>query len=99
MFADKAGATNIRLGWKGLPGTNTRAYYGPFIGYGCKRSYGIGHWSHLEVSLSSLGNQLNGLIDQLDEKISKWCQFCLFLADQNDSANSSALLAAVLGMK
>ncbi len=40
MFAGKAGAyprvehlkgalpTNIRLGWKGLPGTNTLAYYG-----------------------------------------------------------------------
>ncbi len=41
MFAGKAGAypseapfrllaspTNIRLGWKGMPGTNTLAYYG-----------------------------------------------------------------------
>ncbi len=27
MFVSKAGATNIRLGWKGLPETNTLAYY------------------------------------------------------------------------
>jgi hypothetical protein len=27
MFSGEAGATNIRLGWKGLPRANTLAYY------------------------------------------------------------------------
>ncbi len=28
--------TNIRLGWEGLPGTNTLAYYERFVNYGRK---------------------------------------------------------------
>jgi hypothetical protein len=34
--------TNIRLGWKGLPGTNTPAYYEKSVNYGCKKLYRIG---------------------------------------------------------
>jgi hypothetical protein len=34
---------NIRLGWKGFPGTNTIAYYQKFITYGLKKSFNIGH--------------------------------------------------------
>jgi hypothetical protein len=32
---------NIRLGWKGLPGTNT---LGTFLNYGRKKSHNIGTW-------------------------------------------------------
>jgi hypothetical protein len=32
---------NIRLGWKGLPGTNTLAHYEKSVNYGCKKFYRI----------------------------------------------------------
>jgi hypothetical protein len=35
--------TNIRLGWKGLPETNTLAYYKKFENYGQKV---LKHWPH-----------------------------------------------------
>jgi len=31
-----ASPTNIRLGWKSIPGTNTLAYYENLQNYGCK---------------------------------------------------------------
>ncbi len=52
MFAGKAGAypseapfwlmvslANITLGWEGLPGTNTLAFYEKSINCGCKKVY------------------------------------------------------------
>ncbi len=36
---------NIRLGWKGLPGTNTLAYNKNFVSYDRKKVYNIGPWS------------------------------------------------------
>jgi hypothetical protein len=30
--------TNIRLGWKGLPGTNALAYYEKFVNY-CRKMF------------------------------------------------------------
>ncbi len=36
--------TNIRLGWKGLPGTNALAIYQKIVTYGRKKFYNIGHW-------------------------------------------------------
>jgi hypothetical protein len=30
---------NIRLGWRGLPGTNTLAHYEKNVNYGCKKFY------------------------------------------------------------
>jgi hypothetical protein len=32
-----ASPTNVRLGWKGLPRSNTLAYYKKSINYGCKK--------------------------------------------------------------
>jgi hypothetical protein len=37
--------SNIRLGWKGLPGTNTVAYSEKSVTYGRKLFYIIGHSS------------------------------------------------------
>ncbi len=44
MFVGKAGATNIRLGWKGLPETNTLAYYEKSVNYGSKKFYSTDPW-------------------------------------------------------
>ncbi len=35
---------NIRLGWKGLPGTNTLAYFENPENYGSKKFYSTGPW-------------------------------------------------------
>jgi hypothetical protein len=37
-------STNIRLGWKGLPGTNVLAYYEKSLLTAVKKFYNIGHW-------------------------------------------------------
>ena len=34
--------TNIRLAYKGLPGTSTRAYFGPFVSYEERNFYKVG---------------------------------------------------------
>jgi hypothetical protein len=36
--------TNIRLSWKGLPRTNTLAYYKTLVNYDRKKFYNIGPW-------------------------------------------------------
>jgi hypothetical protein len=35
-------SANIRLGWNGLPGTYTLAYFKKFVNYECKKFYDIG---------------------------------------------------------
>ncbi len=37
----------IRLGWKGLPGTNALAYYKKVMTYVHKKFYNIGLWSNV----------------------------------------------------
>ncbi len=37
---------NIKLGWKGLPGTNALAYY-EIVTYGRKKFYNIGPWERI----------------------------------------------------
>jgi hypothetical protein len=38
--------TNVRLGWKRLPGTNALAYYKKFVDYGSKKYCGPGPGGH-----------------------------------------------------
>jgi len=40
----------LRLGWKGLSGTNTLAYLEKFVNYGRKKYYNIGPRPEVEIS-------------------------------------------------
>ena len=48
--------TNARLGWKGLPGTNTRK----FVNYGQKKFYNIVTWSCRDYASTRLKPQAQG---------------------------------------
>ncbi len=57
---------NIRLGWKGLPGTNALAYYEKNVTYGRKKFCNIGHrlqllglWNQEGEELSTAGHNLD----------------------------------------
>jgi len=43
---------NIRLGWKGLPGTNILAFYNKSVNYGHKKFYSAGPWHNLQMGSS-----------------------------------------------
>ncbi len=55
MFHSGKLRPNTRLGWKGLPGTNTLAYHEQFVNYSCKKVYNIVSSQILPYSCANQG--------------------------------------------
>ncbi len=56
--------TNIRLGWKGLPGTNALAYYKKVITFGRKFFIALALLLALAPSENGIGHTRSYLVDE-----------------------------------